>query len=202
VKRIGKGTVVTLLVLGLVSALGVATPAGAAPAQDGGVIVCVPPPNADYPPTPGSAALEPLTLLRGHFDPGATGTLDIGGASDGVYCGRGFSTEFRLPNATADSTGTLRYRGFAVPADFELNAMHHIDIYKLSTKVGNFDFCVDTKGDIAPTSVCKAAAAKPDKLPKTGTDHLMDLLRAALLILGVGGGALYLRRRQLSARPA
>jgi LPXTG-motif cell wall-anchored protein len=207
VKRIGMGTFVTLLVLGLVSAIGVTT-ASAAPAQDGGVIVCVPPVSSDYPPVPGSTALEPLTLTRGHFTPGGTvnNSIDIDGARTGVYCGRGFSTEFRLPNTTANAAGRLHYEGFAVPADFELNAMHHIDIYKLSVKVGNFDFCVDKKGDIAPVSVCKAAASKPDKpagnLPKTGNDHLMDLLRAALVILGVGGGALYLRRRQVAARPA
>ena len=78
--------------------------------------------------------------------------------------------------------------------------MHHLDIYKLQVKVGNFDFCVDKKGDIAPTSVCKCGvAAKPGKLARTGTDHLLDIVRIAVLVLGLGAGAHYLRRRQASA---
>lgn len=196
------GTVVTLLVFGLVSALGLA-PSSAAPAQDG--LQCVVPPDADYPPTPGSVGIEPLVLTSGHFNPGQTAgnSVIIDGAREGVYCGQGFSTPFFLPNAQANSAGRLSYSNFAVPADFQLNAMHHIDIYKLKVKVGNFDFCVDKKGDIAPTSVCKTALASKDgKLPRTGVDQLMALLRAALVALGVGGGALYLRRRRLASRPA
>ena len=194
------GTVVTLLVFGLVSALGVST-SSAAPSQDG--LQCVVPPASDYPPTPGSVGFEPLVLTSGHFNPGSSqgNLVIIDGARDGVYCGQGFSTPFSLPNATSTG-GRLTYNSFAVPADFQLNAMHHIDIYKLRVKVGNFDFCVDKKGDIAPTSVCKALANKDGKLPRTGVDQLMALLRVALVALGVGGGALYLRRRRLASRPA
>ena len=194
-KRIGMGAAAALLVLGLVSTL--APGASAAPASTSLAISCLPGSGPDYPPLPAPSGIEPLTLLGGHFTPGGTGSADIGGATTGVYCGSGFSTPFLLPNMTA-TNGKLAYRGFAVPADFELNAMHHLDIYKLQVKVGNFDFCVDKKGDIAPTSVCKAAAvaAKPGKLPRTGTDHLLDIVRIAVLLLGLGAGAHYLRRRQ------
>jgi hypothetical protein len=198
VKRIGMGTAVALLVLGLVSTL--APGANAAPATTSLAVSCLPGSGPDYPALPAPTGLEPLTLLAGHFTPGGTGTVDIGGAGAGVYCGQGFSTPFLLPNLTPTG-GKLAYRGFAVPADFELGAMHHLDIYKLQVKVGNFDFCVDKKGDIAPTSVCKSVAAKPGKLARTGTDHLLDIVRIAVLVLGLGAGAHYLRRRR-QARPA
>jgi hypothetical protein len=193
VKRIGMGTAVALLVLGLATTF--APGAGAAPASASLAISCLPGSGPDYPALPAPTGLEPLTLLAGHFTPGGTGSVDIGGAGAGVYCGSGFSTPFLLPNMSA-TNGKLAYRGFAVPADFELGAMHHLDIYKLQVKVGNFDFCVDKKGDIAATSVCKSVAAKPGKLARTGTDRLLDIVRIAVLALGVGAGAHYLRRRQ------
>lgn len=189
------GTAVALLVLALVPALGVGV-AGAAPVQETPEH-CLPGSSIDYPATPGATALEPLRLDGGHFTPGGTGWIDISGAREGIYCGIAYSTPILLPNMRAQA-GKLMYRNFAVPADFELNAMHHIDIYKLQVKVGNFDFCVDRKGDIAPTSACKATAVagKPGKLARTGQDHLMELVRIAILVIGLGAGALYLRRRQ------
>ncbi len=194
-KRIGMSTAVALLAFGLVAMF--APGASAAPASTSLAVSCLPGSGPDYPALPAPSGLEPLRLLAGHFTPGATGRIDIDGATTGVYCGVGYSTPFLLPNMTA-TNGKLAWRGFVVPADFELNAMHHLDIYKLQVKVGNFDFCVDKKGDIAPTSVCKSVAAKPGKLARTGTDHLLDIVRIAVLVLGVGAGAHYLRRRQAS----
>jgi hypothetical protein len=202
VKRISKAACVALLVLGLVSTLGTEI-ASAAPSQDTPQAQldaeCFPGTTNDYPPNPGDTNIEPaLALGPGHFDPGGRGRFTVlNGVADNVYCGVAFSTPIRLPATRANAQGTLSY-DVAVPADFELNAMHHIDIYRRHTKVGNFDFCVNKKGDISPTSACQAGAKDRSSLPKTGTDRLLDALRAGLVALGLGATALYLRRRRLA----
>jgi hypothetical protein len=203
---------ITAALLAVTALLGLivmqATPATAAPSAPN-PDACFPGSDVDYPPTgPAVQILASLRLLEGHFVPGGGSHVLIGGATPGKYCGLAFSTEFVLPLITADPQGFLRYDGVPTPADFELLAMHHIDIYKNQVKVGNFDFCVDAKGDLAPTSVCSASNASKatqkakGALPKTGTNHLMDLLRIALVLIGVGGGLRYLRRRQLQNQKA
>jgi hypothetical protein len=173
-----------------------ANPADAAPSQD--TSACFPGSDPDYPPTGPDVQIEASLVLQvGHFVPGASSHIEIGGATEGEYCGLGFSTEFVLPAKAPNAQGKLIYDVIA-PADFELGAMHHIDVYKRQVKVGNFDFCVDKKGDLAPVSACNAGQ-KPGKgnLPKTGANHLADLVRLALVLIGVGGGVYYVRRRQL-----
>jgi hypothetical protein len=192
-----------------------ATPASAAPAQAGpNPHACFPGSDADYPPDgPAVQIMASLVLLEGHFVPGGGSDILIGGATPGEYCGLAFSTEFILPLNTADAQGFLRYNDVPTPPDFEFLAMHHIDVFKRQVKVGNFDFCVDAKGDLAPTSVCNAAD-KPGKntntggsnanrgaLPKTGTNHLADLIRVALVLIGVGFAVRYVRRRRVQQQP-
>jgi hypothetical protein len=205
VKRISTAACVALLVLGLASTLAVdvasAAPQQETPTQAALDAACFPPATNDYPPNPGDSNIDPkLALGQGHFDPGGRGEFDVlNGVPGDVYCGVAFSTPIRLPATAANARGTLNYN-VAVPADFELNAMHHIDVYRRHVKVGNFDFCVNKKGDISPTSACQTGA-KTDggRLPKTGADHLMDVVRAALVALGLGATALYLRRRRLAS---
>jgi hypothetical protein len=211
VKRISTAACVALLVLGLVSTLGVDL-AAAATAQDPNQpaldAACFPPASVDYPPSGGDTNIDPrLQLGPGHFDPGGRGHFTVlHGVPGDVYCGVAFSTPIRLPATRADAQGTLTY-DVAVPADFELNAMHHVDIYRRHVKVGNFDFCVNKKGDISPTSACGSggktvASNAGGNLPKTGANHLLDLIRAAIVALGIGAAALYLRRRRLATRTA
>ena len=152
-KRISTGARIPLLLLALVAMLlgGLATNASAAPAQDSNA--CFPGTDPDYPPVGPSVQIDlNLTLLVGQFNPGASGHIEIGGAQPNVnYCGVAFSTPITLPAKQANAQGKLIY-DIAVPADFELGAMHHIDVYKQQVKVGNFDFCVNKSGALAPNS--------------------------------------------------
>jgi LPXTG-motif cell wall-anchored protein len=195
VKPIGVRTCLALLVLGLASVLFGST-ASAAPAQ-ANPDACFPGSDPDYPPTGGSVQLEAsLRLDAGHFVPGGSSHIVISGATGGSYCGQGFSTPFILPAKDPDAQGRLIY-DVATPADFELGEMHHIDVFKQQVKVGNFDFCVNKKGDLAPDAACHAAAGK-GKLAKTGADRALDIVKVGGVVLAIGVGALYLRRRRLA----
>jgi hypothetical protein len=177
-----------------------------------------------------------LTLDLGHYDPGGAGGITISGAIPGFeYCGVTFSAPIVLPAQNASAAGKLVWSGLAVPADFQLNALHHIDVYHQKTKVGNFDFCVKSDGSIGPTSACKptsvttappggttggttggstgattagtstgggAVAGSGGNLARTGLDHLLDVLRVALIALALGAAALYGRRRMQANRAA
>lgn len=199
-KCISKGARTLLLGLGLAAMMvgGLTSTASAAPAQDS--TVCFPGSDADYPPTGPSVAIEvSLRLLSGHFIPGGAGHIEIAGAisdTDG-YCGITYSAPIVLPAKQPNAQGQLIY-DIAVPSDFELNAMHHIDVFKRQVKVGNFDFCVNKSGDVAPTSQCVARPAKPPagNLARTGTNHVTDLVRFGVVLVGLGGAALFVRRRR------
>lgn len=196
-KRISTSACVALIVVSLLGAVN-ASSAGAAPAQtDPGSSACFPGSDPDYPPTGPTVRIEgSLQLVSAHFVPGARGQIVLAGAVPGDrYCGTTFSTPITLPAKAADAQGRLSY-DIAVPANFELLEMHHIDVFKEQVKVGNFDFCVDKQGDLAPTSVCKPKTKAGGNLAKTGNDHLMVALRAGLVVLALGLGVLYVRRRR------
>lgn len=190
-----------LLVACAVVSLVQTAPAGAAPAQ--ATATCFPGSNPSYPPTGGAVRIESsLRLVSGQFNVGASGTIVITGAGAGArYCGTTFSTPISLPATVADATGALRWT-IPVPNSFELNAPHHIDVFREQVQVGSFDFCVNKTGAIAPLGTCgtvdrtSKVLATSGGLPKTGT-NVMDLVRIALMVLAVGAGALYLRRRGL-----
>lgn len=196
-KRISAGTCVALLVLGL-SAFLTSTSASAAPAQ-ADPDVCFPSgPDVDYPPTGPLVDIDPNLALgvEAFFNPGATGEVTVTGAIPGeTYCGILYSTPVVLPLKQANAQGNITY-GLAVPKDFELAAVHHIDLFKAQVQVGAFDFCVDKAGKLAPDSACAKGTMKPGgNLAKTGTNHLLDLLRMALILVAVGATVLYARRR-------
>jgi hypothetical protein len=213
VKRGLAGGIVVLMLFAVLSSLA-SSPASAAPAQD--TAACFPGTDPDYPPTGNNGTLEPLVLVSGVFNPGASGTVVIGGAVPGdTYCGFLFSTPVTLVPRVADAQGRLTWP-VAVPADFKLVAMHHIDVYKEQSKVGNFDFCVGASGTIVATSTCSPSQqvtsttktttqvqantdtkASSGKLPRTGSD-LFGLLQVALLAIGLGAWTLYVRRRRVN----
>jgi hypothetical protein len=231
VKRISMAAIALLvLAVGAVWAPGIA---GAAP-QDA-TTDCLPGDTSAYPPeTPAVNIDLNLKLDFGHYDPGGAGLADVSGGIPGeVYCGINYSAPIVLPAQNASAAGKLTWGGLAVPADFQLNAMHHIDVYHLKTKVGNFDFCVTKTGDIGPASLCKptsvttppggttggttggstgattagstggtAVAGSGGSLARTGLDHLIDVMRIALIALTLGAAALYGRRRVRAGRTA
>jgi hypothetical protein len=208
VKRLFAGSCLALLAA--VVCVGVAPiTASAAPLPPS--VACFPGSDPDYPPT-GNAfeAEEGLGVFSGHFTKtGNTGTLTISGAdAAGIYCGTLYSTPVTLPAQAATPSSTIEYHT-TIPADFAFNAMHHLDVFREQKQVGSFDFCVTAAGDIGPASLCAkttattvADASSHGKLPKTGTNHLMDLVRAAAVVLGIGGAALYSRRRLRSSSSA
>ena len=153
-----------------------------------------------YPPSGGSDTLEALTLDGGHLPPGTnSGTATVSGGIPGLtYCGKMFSQTFAVPNKTADASGKLVYTQIAVPTGFELNAAHHLDLYRAGRLVGSFDYCVNGNADIVSlkSKTCTSAtAANSGSLPKTGFDRFWEILRVALVALAVGVLALYGRRR-------
>jgi hypothetical protein len=199
-RRALSAAIIAVTALAAVLALQVA-PTGAAPAQ-ADPDACFPGSDPDYPPTGADVQIEAsLRLEVGHFVPGGSSHIEISGATGGGYCGQGFSTPFILPAKDPNAQGRLIY-DVATPADFELGAMHHIDLFKEQVKVGNFDFCVNKKGDLAPDAACHAAKPGKGNLAKTGTNHLADLVRIALVLLAAGGAMYYVRRRQLQHRRA
>jgi hypothetical protein len=203
VKRLAAGTCVALLAMGM--CIGMA-PVAANAAPKPPAESCFPGSDIDYPPAGNAVDLEEgLGVFSGHFaKPSNLGNLIIEGADPaGIYCGTLYSAPVNLPAQSATAAGTINYTPITVPADFAFNAMHHLDIFRSQVQVGSFDFCVTTAGDIGPASLC---AKKPvtggntgGNLPKTGTNHLMDILRAAAIALGLGAAALYSRRRLRTA---
>lgn len=198
-RRTFAAALVALLALGTFTLVGSA-PAAAAPAQDS--TACFPGTDPDYPPTGPSVRIEgSLTLESGTFVPGGSGRIVIAGATPGgTYCGVTFSTPIVLPAKQANAQGRLVY-DLAVPRDFELGAMHHIDVFRQQVKVGNFDFCVARDGRIAPNAACatKAGTKTAGPLARTGADGALDIARIGLIALALGAGALYLRRRRTLA---
>ena len=193
-KRLGAGFIA--LLVALAALVLVAPEASAAPAQ--ATEACFPDDPIDYPPTAPGVEIElRLSLVNGHFEPGAQGFIGVTGAVPGLqYCGIVFSEPIKLQPQVASPAGGLSYIRFAVPADFQLNAMHHLDLYRQRKLVGAFDFCVKADGDIGPTSAC---GADKGKLPRTGSDHLLVLARWGAVALGLGAFFTYLRRRREQA---
>lgn len=197
-KRIVAGAFLALFSLTLFSVVAPTT-SGAAPKQD---LSCLPDGGDDYPPTTSTNTLESLVLVSGQFNPGGRGQVNIEGAVTGdFYCGTAFSTPIALPTRQATAGGKLNY-DVAVPADFELNAMHHIDMFKGSSQVGAFDFCVGTSGAIVQMSSCRKVSADGGDLPNTGTNHIWEIIRIALMLLAIAAVALYARRRVQASRTA
>lgn len=146
----------------------------------------------------GAPSIEaPLTLTSGTFTPGGTGEVHIAGAQAGkTYNGIvSAATAISLLPQAATAAGHLNY-SFAVPANFEVGVVHNITLYRDGVRVANFDFCVVKPGTMAPTtSTCTDVAAAGGGLPKTGTNHLPQLVLAGLVALATGASALYARRR-------
>ena len=145
-------------------------------------------------------------MTDGLLVPGsASATIVLGGAvPGGDYAGSLFSRVVDLPRTSATGAGVVRFTGLAIPADFRLETVHHLDVHRGCDLVGAFDFCVAANGHIAPAASCHAVVAAASghasgSLPRTGWDHLFELLRLAALLLGTGTLLLYLRRRRAAA---
>jgi hypothetical protein len=190
-----------------------------ATAQDTTIPACFPQDIVDYPPnTEAIGGLETLTLVlaEGDLDPevgAATSTtadgipvnrLAITGAEAGAgYCGVLRSTPVVLPRTTASSAGKITFSGIKLPADFEYDAAHHLDVFRGGRIVGQFDFCVKTGGSITSLNGCPAKALKNannnGNLPKTGLDRVWEMLQIGLVLVALGALVIYGRRR-LEAR--
>ena len=211
-------TMAVIACLALGALIGLAPTAAQAQAAPS---TCFPPPaNGDYPPE--GPSIEPalkLSLSDGFLLPSHTdGHLEVTGAIAGLtYCGTLFSVPVTMPLTVASSAGVIDFRGFTVPADFQLNVTHQLDVYRQQHLVGQFQFCVNTSGHLveAGSATCKGAsstgggsnATKPPgsgsgsggSLPHTGWDHMMEVLKAAALALALGAFFMYLRRRRAAS---
>ncbi len=168
---------------------------------------CFPATGGDYPPSGVVVAIEVnLDLEGGALSPTvsitADGRLELTGAEPGVtYCGILFSDPITLAPTVAGPDGTLVFNT-DVPADFELNAAHHLDVYREGRLVGAFDFCVTKSGNITSLTdkVCQTdGTTGKGRLARTGVDRLFDTLKIAALLLVAGAAFLYLRRRRHNA---
>jgi hypothetical protein len=169
-----------------------------------------------YPPQGGGDQLEALTLDGGHLPPGSSlGTMTVSGGVAGLtYCGRMFSATFAIPNKSANAQGKLVYTNLAIPTGFELNAAHHLDVFRSGRLVGSFDYCVNGNADVvalkssscatavAGSSGSRSNAGSSGTLPHTGFDRFWQMLRVALVALAIGALALYSRRRLAAERTA
>jgi LPXTG-motif cell wall-anchored protein len=168
---------------------------------------CFPPgSSADYPPSgPAIEASLKLDLSTGLLLPGhADGTLTVDGAIPGLtYCGTLFSAPVTASPRSSTSTGVVTFNGLAVPTDFKLNAAHHLDVFRQTRLVGAFDFCVNSTGHLTAlvsgacaTTAVTTATKSSGSLPKTGWDHLVQILKIAALAIALGVFLLYVRRRR------
>ncbi len=215
-------TTAMIAVLAIGSLIGLAPTT--ALAQDAASACFPPAANGDYPPT--SPAIESPLLLSfadGFLLPGRTdGHLTVQGGQAGLtYCGTLFSAPVTLTPTVAGTDGAIHFANINVPSDFQLNVTHHLDVFRQQHLVGAYDFCVTSSGSLAapgspsctsttsPTAVAGAngtatgsgsGAALGTKaagsLPHTGWDHLIQVLKAAALALGLGALFMYLRRRR------
>jgi LPXTG-motif cell wall-anchored protein len=168
---------------------------------------CFPPgSSADYPPSgPAIEASLKLDLSTGLLLPShVDGTLTVTGAVPNLtYCGILFSAPVTLAPRLSSSSGVLSFSGLTIPSDFKLNVAHHLDVYRQARLVGAFDFCVNSAGHLTAltsgscaTAVTTAATKAHGALPKTGWDHLVQILKIAALAIAVGVFLLYVRRRR------
>jgi LPXTG-motif cell wall-anchored protein len=186
------------------------TSAGAQKAQ---AVPCFPGGGSgDYPPS--GPAIEPslrLDLITGLLVPStATGTLTVVGAIPNLtYCGTLFSTPVTLTPRASDASGVLHFDGLTIPSDFKLNSPHHLDVYRQARLVGAFDFCVNGSGHLTALNGGNCASSisgsvptntKPGgSLPRTGWDHLVQILKIAALVIALGVFLLYVRRRRAAS---
>lgn len=183
---------------------------------------CFPPAaNGDYPPTGPFIEAGLVLNLNGFLLPGHTdGFLNVDGGQPGqTYCGTLFSAPVTLNPVLAGASGSVAFSGFKIPNDFKVNANHHLDVFRDQHLVGAYDFCVTTAGHLVAVgsasclattnatvvsgsnnTVTGTGAATGTKgagsLPHTGWDHLIQVLKAAALALGLGAFFMYLRRRR------
>jgi hypothetical protein len=144
-------------------------------------------PPAGYPPRP------PVVVLGGQFTRGGTGALDVGGATPNAsYTG---SIDGRIAvSDVADANGVLNFSGFAVPADFALNASHRITFAD-----GSFlTFCVNGTGLVVACGSLVAPTQNQGNLVRTGTDSIELGLRVGVASIGAGALFLLWRRRRLA----
>jgi hypothetical protein len=146
--------------------------------------------SAQTPPYPGDDA---EVILSGQFNPGGTGTLNVGGGFPNTAYPGIINSHNQIPvDDVSDASGVINYAGFAVPADFELNAQHRI-----TWTDGEFlTFCVNSTG--AVTSCGSLSAPAGTNLPRTGADYVDDAVRAGALAIGAGALVLLWRRRRLA----
>ena len=175
---------------------------------------CFPTDPQAYPPEGSPTDQVPVDLSLGLslLPPSLGGYLRIEDAIPGEeYCGILFSSPIALPVTVAGADGTFVFP-LTVPADFPVNAMHHLDVYRLRELVGAFDFCVTPAGKLTDAAGCRASnvqgttntTAPPrskGNLPFTGA-YVDDLIRAGLILLAVGTFVLYVRRRRMQQPPA
>jgi hypothetical protein len=171
---------------------------------------CFPPGvQGDYPPAqPGIEPNLTLSLSAGFLKPGATASdrlVVLNGHPGREYCGILLSRPINLGVRTASSGGVLDFDNINVPSDFELNALHHLDVYRVGALVGAFDFCVTSEGKLtSPTASCGGHGGIPGvknggNLAHTGLARLADLLKAAGVAFAAGVLFLYLRRRRAAS---
>jgi hypothetical protein len=189
------------------TALG-STPASAAPATATQAAPATPCDPGDYPPR-GPAIESGLMITNGHLLPGTTnGTITLSGATPAAaYTGTLFSPAVELAATAASSSGVLQFTGLRVPAGFVLAAQHHLDVYRDCTLVGQFTFCVTAQGAIS-AGACAAGvagaggkAASHGSLPKTGWDHLAEIVKIAVLAIALGVFLRYVQRRRTALLP-
>ena len=133
-RRIVIGSVLMLcMALGSVMAV-----PGSAGAQDQEP-ECLPGSDPGYPPVTPGIDFEPVNLVDLELQVGnSILDLEISGLAPGdPYCGIVYSTPIVLPTRIADAQGRIRY-SVPAPPDFELNALHHLDVYKFQKLVGAF----------------------------------------------------------------
>ena len=198
--------VIACLALSSLIALAPSTALADTPAE------CFPPGvQGDYPPAqPGIEHNLSLSLAAGFLKPGATAVdrLVVLNAHPGRdYCGILLSTPVNLGVRTARDDGVIDFNNITLPSDFQLNAVHHLDVYRAGSLVGAFDFCVTTEGKLtSPSASCHgntAVAGVKDtgrgSLARTGLARLADLLKAAGVAFAAGVLFLYLRRRRAAS---
>ena len=190
---------VIALAASMVLAPALTAPASAAPSQTCG----------DYPPQ-GQALESQLSITQGLLTPGtSTGSIVLGGAvPGGVYSGT-LIPGVTLPASTASPTGVVTFSSLIIPAGFTLRAVHHIEVSRSCALVAAFDACVTSGGTLALAKSCAAVAATAGAagaagtaggaLPRTGMDHVFQILQLGALAIAVGTFLLYVRRRTIVA---
>jgi hypothetical protein len=169
---------------------------------------CFPPGvQGDYPPAqPGVERDLTLSLADGFLKPTTTSlnALVLLHANPNLdYCGILASNPVTLPVTTSSSSGVIHFDDIALPSDFQLNALHHLDVYRQGALVGAFDFCVNLQGHLVGANQCPGAnvlpGVKTGGLAHTGLARLADFLKAAGVAFAAGVLFLYLRRRRAAS---